>query len=40
VTSGYTASELLDSNDPYRDKDLHRLFGQTFSNNGKSAGAN
>ena len=40
VTSGYTASELLDSSDPYHDKDLHRLFGQTFSNNGKSAGAN
>lgn len=39
VSSGYTESELQDSTDPYGDKDLHRLFGQTFSKNGTSAGA-
>ncbi|MBN8540933.1 MAG: tRNA (N6-threonylcarbamoyladenosine(37)-N6)-methyltransferase TrmO [Deltaproteobacteria bacterium] len=39
VASGYTAFELADFADPHGDKTLHRLFGQTFSTNGTSAGA-
>lgn len=39
VTSGYTDRDLQDLSDPYRDKDLHRLFAQTFSKKGTSAGA-
>jgi tRNA-Thr(GGU) m(6)t(6)A37 methyltransferase TsaA len=40
VFSGYTSLELAELADPFGDKALHRLFGQTFSTSGTSAGAN
>lgn len=40
IASGYSPVEISYLEDPHGDKDLHRLFGQTFSKNGTSAGAN